>query len=504
LRTLAVVLFLGCLGAPAASASGPSAPWVVVHGDGFVNVRTGRPVVLRGFDIGFNMYAAQQAVSLGANMVRIPVPWSSIEPTAPVNGVHRWDTHKLATLDAIVAYLEQHNVEVLIDFHQVHWSPYFAAACNGGASCGPAQGIPRWYYEHGLFPPTQSGMGAAEAAFFSTGADQSVAAYGAFAQMMAARYSAYPNVVGYEILNEPNGGDLASTMGTQGMVTTMLRWQARVLAAIRQVDRVRAAFISCYSGGQGVGTAKLSVLDGDPHVVLDFHDFFNGIRKGGLDLTGDNWVPSWAATHNQHVVDYQGTFASQQRVLMVAVRRAARAGIPLFVGEWGAQYDDVNGTVYQSQMLQLFSEYGVSWTRWILNGTDRFRLLSRGKPTEQALQLKAALAVPPAVTSFQGLPLLSVSSLRASPAPVRRKTTISFYLSRAALVTVTVAHYRGAVVRHIPAAYFLHGGRKRITWRRRDDRMQSVPRGRYTITVSAIDSRGEHVQTVRVIRVRRR
>jgi hypothetical protein len=418
--------------------------------------------------------------------------------------VHSWDTRRLVALDAVVAYLEKHDVEVLIDFHQVHWSPYFWATCNHSDSCGPAQGIPAWYYEHGLFASTRRGRDAAEAAFFSTGGHRSVAAYSAFAQMMASRYSAYPNVVGYEILNEPMGGDLAATLGTQGMVTKMLKWQAKVLAAIRQVDPVRAAFISCFSGGQGVGTARLAVLNHDRHLVLDFHDFFNGIPKGGFDISGDDWVPSWAATHNQHVVDYQGTMASQRAVLMVAVRRAAQAGIPLFVGEWGAQYDDVNSAVYQAQMLKLFSEYGVSWTRWIINGTDRFRLLSSGRPTEQALQVKAALAVLPAVTSFQALPLLSVGSLRARPAPVRRKTTIGFRLSRAALVSVTIAHRGGKVVRHLPRANYRHAGRKRLTWRRRNDHMRSVPRGMYTVTVTAVDSRGERVQTVRVIRVGRR
>jgi hypothetical protein len=504
LWTAAALACLPYLSGQSAFAASTAAPWVVVDGNHFQDVRTGEPIVLRGFDIGVNMFAAQQAVSLGANMVRIPVPWSSIEPTAPMNGVHKWDTKRLAALDAVVAFLGKHNVEVLIDFHQVHWSPYFATTCGNTSSCGPAQGIPAWYYAHGPFAATRGGQSAAEAAFFSSGAEQSVAAYSAFAQMMVSRYSAYHNVVGYEILNEPNGGDLATTLGTRGMVTTMLRWQAQVLAAIRQVDQVRAAFISCYSGGQGVGTARLSVFHGDPHLVLDFHDFFNGIRRGGLDITGDDWVPNWAATHNQHVLDYRGTMSSQRRVLMVAVRRAAQAGIPLFVGEWGAQYDDVNAAAYQSQMLRLFSDYGVSWTRWIMNGTDRFRLLSSGKPTEQALQIEAALAVPPAVSAFDGLPLLSVNSLRASPAPVRRKTTIRFWLSRPALVTVTIAHRGGSVVRHLPQTYYTHAGRKRLTWRRRSDRLRSVPRGMYTITVDAIDSRGERVQTVRVIRVRRR
>jgi flagellar hook assembly protein FlgD len=69
---------------------------------------------------------------------------------------------------------------------------------------------------------------------------------------------------------------------------------------------------------------------------------------------------------------------------------------------------------------------------------------------------------------------------------------------------VTIAHRGGAVVRHVPQVYYSHAGRKRVTWRRRNDHMRSVSRGMYTVTVNAVDSRGERVQTVRVIRVRRR
>ena len=50
----------------------------------------------------------------------------------------------------------------------------------------------------------------------------------------------------------------------------------------------------------------------------------------------------------------------------MAIRRAARAGIPLFVGEWGARWDNQNAAIYQTQMLTLLNQYGVSWTRWIL------------------------------------------------------------------------------------------------------------------------------------------
>ncbi len=509
-RWAALLIALGslvCAGAPASAAAAPVAvvpPWVATSGSEFLDTQTGLPVVLRGFDIPVGLSGAQQAVALGANMVRIPVPWSLIEPTAPINGVHTWDTAQLQALDSEVGYLEQHHVNVLIDFHQVHWSPYFGNVCQPGtATCGSGQGIPAWYYADGRFPQTLAGLTAAQAAFFTTESDQSLADYSAFAQMMVARYSAFPNVVGYEILNEPQGGDLVNDMSLHSVTTTMLRWQAGVLAGMRQIDPTRAAFISCRGGGEGVGTADLSVFNHDPHLVLDFHDFFNGIPTGGFDISGDNWVPSWTATHNQFVTDYQGTLDSQQQALMVAIRRAAQAGIPLFVGEWGARWDDQNAAVYQTQMLTLFNHWGVSWTRWILNGSDRFRLLGPGgTPNSQALQVSAALAVPPTVTSFPGMPLLGVPALTASPKPIHASTSILFALTRQATVTITIYHFHGKVARHLPVIHYAGSGElDHVLWRRKNDAGGLVSAGLYLIQLNAANTRGERVQRLLLVRV---
>jgi hypothetical protein len=491
--------------APASSSAGPAvSPWVVVSGNAFLDTQTTLPVVLRGFDIPVGSTGAQQAVALGANMVRIPVPWSQIEPTAPTNGVHNWDTAQLQALDSEVSFLQQHDVNVLIDFHQVHWSPYFANVCQPGtATCGNGQGIPSWYYADGRFPKTLAGLTAAQAAFFTTESDQSLADYSAFAQMMVARYSTFPNVVGYEIINEPQGGDLANDMSLHNVTSTMLRWQAGVLAGMREVDPIRAAFISCRGGGEGVGTADLSAFNHDPHLVLDFHDFFNGIPNGGFDIAGDNWVPSWAATHNQFVTDYQGTLDSQQRALMVAIRRAAQAGIPLFVGEWGARWDDQNAAIYQTQMLTLLDRYGVSWTRWILNSSDRFRLLGPGgTPNSQALQVGSALAVPPTVTSFEGMPLLGVPLLAASPTPVRTSTSIEFALTRQATVTITIFHFHGKVARHLPVVHYAGAGEvDRVLWKRKNDAGKLVTAGLYLIQLDATNTRGERVERLLLVRV---
>jgi Cellulase (glycosyl hydrolase family 5) len=373
-------------------ATGLRKPWVTTAGTQFVDQK-GNPVVLRGVNMSVGQASlAPAAASLGANIVRIHIGWDSIEPQPPLNGRYRWDTHVLDQLDREVKALERLHVNVLIDYHQFHWSPYFAqATCKDGKAVCRASGVPAWFYAGGRFEAKKSGVSMAEAAFWTTESSLSQGYYSAFASMMAARYGRYPNVVGYELFNEPHPGKLGDTTDA---TNTMLRWQAGIRAAIRKVDPTRTVFIMCRGGGEGVGTASLAPFGSLTHLALDWHDYFNGL-SGGLDGAGDNWVPSWTATHNQATATYTGTEQAQARVLQVPLERSRKWGIPLLVGEWGIHGGTPGSAVYQAQMLDLFAREKVSWTRWVLAGGG-FGLLSKdGTPTAEAGQLKAALSVSP-------------------------------------------------------------------------------------------------------------
>jgi hypothetical protein len=373
-------------------ATGLRKPWVTTAGGRFVD-QTNTPVLLRGVNMSVGQAAlAPAAAGLGANLVRIHVGWSAIEPKPPVHGKYRWDTHVLDQLDQEVKAFQRLHVNVLIDYHQFHWSPYFAqATCKSGKTVCRASGVPAWYYAGGRFPATRSGEADAEAAFWTSESSISQGYYAAFASMMAARYAQFPNVVGYEVFNEPHPGRLGDTTDA---TNTMLRWQAGIRAAIRKVDPTRTVFIMCRGGGEGVGTANLAPFGSLTHLALDWHDYFNGL-SGGLDSTGDNWAPSWSATHNQTASSYTGSEQAQARVLEVPVARTHAWGIPLLVGEWGIHSGTPGSAVYQTQMLDLFAKDKVSWTRWVLTGGGFGLLRTDGTPTAEAEQLKAALQVSP-------------------------------------------------------------------------------------------------------------
>jgi aryl-phospho-beta-D-glucosidase BglC (GH1 family) len=372
-----------------AAAAGATKPWVTTAGGKFVD-QHGRPVILRGFDVSVGQSdLAPIAAQMGANLVRIYVGWNAIQPRPPVHGHYRWDAKVLGQLDKEVAAYRRVHVNVLIDFHQFHWSPYFAqATCKAGKSVCRASGVPAWFYAGGRYEATKRGEAEAQAAFWTSESSRSQGYYAAFAAMIAARYAPDPNVVGYEIFNEPHPGRLGDTTDA---TDTMLRWQAGIRAAIQKVDPARTVFIMCRGGGEGVGTASLAPFGSLDHLALDWHDYFNG-GSGGFDAAGDNWVPSWRDTHNQASPSYTGTERSQARVLRVPLARTRALGIPLLVGEWGVHTGAPGSAAYQTQMLDLFGKEGVSWTRWVLSTGGGFGLLNKDlSPTPEATQLTSAL-----------------------------------------------------------------------------------------------------------------
>ena len=372
-----------------AAAAGATKPWVTTAGGKFVD-QHGRPAILRGFDVSVGQSdLAPIAAQMGANFVRIYVGWNAIQPRPPVHGHYRWDAKVLGQLDNEVTAYRRVHVNVLIDFHQFHWSPYFAqATCKAGKSVCRASGVPAWFYAGGRYEATKRGEAEAQAAFWTSESSRSQGYYAAFAAMIAARYAPDPNVVGYEIFNEPHPGRLGDTTAA---TDTMLRWQAGIRTAIQKVDPTRTVFIMCRGGGEGVGTASLAPFGSLDHLALDWHDYFNG-GSGGFDAAGDNWVPSWRDTHNQASPSYTGTENSQARVLRVPLARTRALGIPLLVGEWGVHTGAPGSAAYQTQMLDLFGKEGVSWTRWVLSSSGGFGLLNKDlSPTSEAAQLTSAL-----------------------------------------------------------------------------------------------------------------
>lgn len=377
----------GSSSAPPPSSSGHPAdtgPFVTTQGQTFID-RTGRPVVLRGVDVhSLDPTVYQQAAALGANFMRVAVPWSDYEPLAPTGVEHHWNESALAQLDALVRFCDGAHISVLLDFHQHGWSPYFSAL----APAGRANGIPAWFYADGRYPDTAGGLDRAKRDFFqdTVGAEL----YGQFAQMIANRYRDSPSVMGYEILNEPDPGDLLP----RNHATTQLvvGWESGILADLRAVDPVRTV-VFMTRGGPSMGAlhANLQSFGSLEHLALDVHDYFGGTGGSGYKPNGENVSSEYTSTLVGQ--PYSGTAESQAEYLQVDLDAARRWDIPMIVGEWGAKRTATGLGVYQAQMVHVFASLGLSWARWSLDPKEPLGLLTRdGAVTPAAQQLERLLA----------------------------------------------------------------------------------------------------------------
>jgi hypothetical protein len=378
-----VVLAAACLAASSAPAADSAAPWLRQKGTGFVDTR-GRPVLLRGFDAFPSADSYQRAVALGANFVRLPLYWSRLEPGPPQGDVHVYDEQLLTRITETLGYLRDRGVHVLIDFHQYKWSSYFPSGVPS-----PGAGIPAWLYADGRYPPTRQGRPLAVAAFYTD--PTALDLYSSFVRAMVERFRSFPNVVGYEILNEPQWGNLPPNHATTQLI---IEWEAKVRRVISAADPARTVFFMLRGGGLlGLQQADLRPFGSRRNLAIDVHDYFVGTEAARLVAGGEDWFPSWFEATTGSEQAYSGTLQNQLALLALPVRRARLWGIPLLVGEWGIKRDDPGQLVYQRQMLTVFDRYGLSWARWGMSRTDVFAVLNPdGTPIPSAVQLTRGFA----------------------------------------------------------------------------------------------------------------
>jgi cellulase (glycosyl hydrolase family 5) len=354
---------------PTTSPTPDAMPEVVVDGDRFVD-KKGRTVRLRGVNVhSLEPAVYQRAHEIGANLIRVTVPWDQFEPTAPVDGVRGWDESRLEALDQLVAYCRQYGIQVLLDLHQYGWSPYFSHLQLGGR----ANGIPRWFYTGRRFAPTDEGRLLAQSRFY--GDPRGIELYSGFAAMLAERYLRSPNVLGYEILNEPQVGVMPRK---PWVAKRVLRWQGRILGAIRPIDPVRTVFFMV-PPRIDLRQIDLSPLGSAGGLAYDFHDYYAGTgERGRTTLQGGA---------------YEGTAFAQQAHLEPPVAAAKRWGVPMIVGEWGVFADAPGADAYQHQMVALFESVGAGWARWSLDRRERLSLLGfDGELNSAGLQLRELIS----------------------------------------------------------------------------------------------------------------
>ena len=367
---------------PAAAAS-PVLP--LSHKGRWITDATGRVVNLHGINMvykrppyapdaaGFGDDDAAFLASQGFNAVRVGIIYKAVEPEPGV-----YDDAYLDRIRATVDALAAHGIVALLDFHQDLYNERFQgegwpdwAVLDDGLPAQPAAGFPANYL---VMPALQR---AFDHFFANDGGLQD--RYAAAWAHVASRFRGVPNVVGYELLNEPWPGsawqDCINPTGCPVNDAKLEAFDKRVLAAIRAVDPATLVWAEPFVlFNQGGGTSVGAL--GDPNVGFSFHDYCLAAEKPGSDAAcakSDDLV-------FQHAVDH------------VAATKEA-----LLLTEFGA----TDAASVLGPMVQRADRNMVSWLEWHYCGCND--PTTSGPGDKQAIVLDPAK--PPAGDNLKAVTL---------------------------------------------------------------------------------------------------
>jgi endoglycosylceramidase len=327
-RLLALaILVLSAMTAPGAAAS-PDAP--LDHAGRWITDAHGRVVVLHGLNMvsklppyapdatGFGDDDAAFLASQGFNTMRVGVIYKAVEPTPGV-----YDDAYLQRIQDTVDTLGRHGIFSLVDFHQDMYNERFQG-----------EGWPDWaVQDDGLpaepksgFPGNYLGMPALQRSFDHFWANDPGPGgvgiqdrYTSAWQHVAARFRGNPNVLGYDLLNEPWPGtawqQCANPAGCPEFDARMSQFIARALTAIRQSDPDTLVFYEpqvLFNNGADTNLAD----SGDAHTAMSFHDYCLTASEGNGG--------------------YGNCGASDDIVFANANKRAETTGDALLLTEFGA------------------------------------------------------------------------------------------------------------------------------------------------------------------------
>ncbi|MBU9762536.1 glycoside hydrolase family 5 protein [Mycobacterium sp. TNTM28] len=316
--------------------------------------------------MGFSDDDAQFLADNGFNVVRLGINWAAVEPEPGVI-----DTDYLAGINQTVQTLSDHGIYTFIDMHQ----DLYSTELHG-------EGAPAWATQTGGLPNPDLGalLGqfvvnyylspaqnhAWDAFWANSDAPDGVGLQNHYAQSwqaVAGYFGDNPNVIGYNIINEPwvGSGWLATILngaffGTQ-QLTPMYN---QTIAAIRSVDPNTPVFVSPASPavdeisailfGQPVALGEIS----DPNTVLEYHGYGNVAGINLSFLVG----PILAGRADSYSTEHE---------------------MPAIMGEFGAT-SDPDALADETRAADAKQ---ISWANWAYTGVGE--ITSSASPTDQSL-----------------------------------------------------------------------------------------------------------------------
>jgi endoglycosylceramidase len=346
----------------------------------------GREVLLRGVNVNslgeywaydpnigtvlpFGEEDAEAIAGIGWNVVRLILSWSRVEPNPG-----EYDEAYLDEAEAVVRLLESREVYTIIDLHQDAWDESLAARDDDNCPEGttPAfgwDGAPHWAtldndasrcITDGPATGRREFSPAVIQAFLSFWNDEEgpggvgiQARYHAMLSHVAARFSRYDAVAGYDPMNEPNAFSeeilaiAAPGLDLEDQTDALSSFYQRALGAIREGEQsadspARLMLFEPSNDWAFVPTlAVRPVFDHDGQVVYSPHIYQGGITGGDLEEA-----------------DFQ----------LARDDAAMYGGVPVLTGEWGTSparaIDPADDYFERHEALQDEYRYGAALWQW--------------------------------------------------------------------------------------------------------------------------------------------
>jgi hypothetical protein len=321
-------------------------------------------IKLRGMNVAHQIPTPADLDKLagwGFNFLRYQFHWGDLELVPPTFSGGRWNhTWDAAYMNQVKQFVNDAYLRgfyILIDNH----------GCGG---CGYF-GYPDYLYDAPYnskattYPETEEGAADAATDFWTDSLRQQHLKD--MWSHVAGQLKNSSGIVGYEVMNEPQQGNLIDDHDSTALV---LQVQLDVANAIRAADPARVISFATRAGyGPGLPVADLSGWELLGNVAFDLHDYFGarwGDGLGGEDPQATNHQEVLQSLHYHILADdgsppYIGTTQVQVEFMAQAQTALGEYGIPLLIGEGGIYVTDPGAAHYFATMVNAANYLGVSW-----------------------------------------------------------------------------------------------------------------------------------------------
>ena len=307
--------------------------------------------------------AAHYANDWGFDFVRLLVFWDALEPQPGAI-----DSGYLDRVAERVAWLGAQGISVLLDMHQDVYASKFC--CDGAPAWAivddgqPFQLQSLWSANYLQPAPTRAFDHFWDADGSHPELQQHyLEALGALAQ----RFAQDPNVVGYDVINEPFPGsdfDVTEALfrrtpddgGTSKAFDEALlgTFYQNAIQSVRAVDTDHYVFFepryAAPANGSPSFLPKLTdPRNGEPHLVFAPHLYSTTVEASNAYGSDDPTISMWEAART-------------------AERTAL--GVPIVMGEWGLAWSNTNAAAFVDQLVAMADHAGVGWCYWSADPSD--------------------------------------------------------------------------------------------------------------------------------------